>query len=216
MEVFRELLIRGTPAQLASTLSAIESSLADGWSRCAVPRIAGVSMLTMPSHGFACARAGRRPAATLFIAEKSPELLYVSNIVPQDERQLGYGDYNRILEEFCQRFVRPSAERTGVAVELTDAQAELEHWLSPAAAEKLRNFSAQANRSTGSAHPIDHERWMDFLVAAHRESSNLDGVSLRRWLIETEGWPTEVAVQLVSEYEIGRDVLAYSELRRGA
>jgi hypothetical protein len=137
-------------------------------------------------------------------------------VVPQQQHQLTYREYNGILEEFCERLLRPIAERSGLRVELSATQADLRHWLSAGAAERLRRFSALANKSTGASHPSDRERWNDFVVAAHRDGSNLDATTLRRWLIEVEGWPPEVADQLAIEYEYGRELLAFSEGRRSA
>src|SRR5260370_40107650 len=99
---------------------------------------------------------------------------------------------------------------------LSDGQVELEHWMSHDTAEMLRRFSAFANKGTGSAHPADRDRWNSFVVAAHRGGSRMGAEDLRRWLIEGDGWPPEVADQLAVEYEYGRELLAYAEGRRSA
>lgn len=213
MEVFRDLFIRGEADRLALTLEAIERSLSDGWTRdrLSEDRLRPVTGRTKPIYCFACSRAGRRPAATLFLTQRDPGTLSVSNVVPQQQHQLSHGEYNALVEEFYERFVRPCSASTGVEVELTDTQVDLGHWLSPLAAEKLRTLSAAANKSTGSSHPNDQERWIDFVLAAHREGSRLDAPSLRRWLIEVEGWSPEVADQLAVEYDFGRELLAFSD-----
>jgi hypothetical protein len=110
--------------------------------------------------------------------------------------------------------VRPAATRTGVAADATDTQADLEHWLSAAAAEKLRRFSSGANRGTGSSHPQDRERWNEFVLSAHQARSILDASTLRRWLVEVDQWPPEVADQLAVEYEYGRELLAFADGQR--
>ena len=97
---------------------------------------------------------------------------------------------------------------------LTEAQADLDHWMAPATAEKLRLFSTCANKATGSAHPRDRERWNDFVLSAHRDGSRMDASTLQRWLIEAEGWPPEVAEQLALEYEYGRELLAFADGHR--
>ncbi len=70
------------------------------------------------------------------------------------------------------------------------------------------------NKSTGSSHPLDHQRWMDFILTAHLEGSRLDATSLRRWLIEIEGWSPEVADQLAGQYEFGGRLLNFSDSHR--
>jgi hypothetical protein len=165
---------------------------------------------------FSCTGEARRPAATVFLAEKEPGLYHVSNVVPRQQRQLSYREYNAIVEEFCEPFLRPLAEQSGLHVELTATEADLRNWLCAGAADRLRRFTEFANKSTGASHPSDRERWNEFVVAAHRDRSGLDAFTLRRWLIEVEGWPPEVADQLAIEYEYGRELLAFSEGRRSA
>ncbi len=217
MEIFRDLYLRGDREQVAAVIADVERSLTAGWARDTVIETGMRSFSTVgPVYCFSCTQEVGRQAAKVFLAEKEPGLFYVSNVVPGQRHQLTYQEYNGILEEFCERLLRPLAERAGLCVELTATQADLDSWLSPAAAERLRKFSVCANKSTGSSHPSDRERWNDFVVAAHRDRSSLDAYTLRRWLIEVEGWPLEVAIRLSTEYEYGRELLAYSESRRSA
>jgi hypothetical protein len=97
---------------------------------------------------------------------------------------------------------------------LTDAQADLDHWMSPATAAKLRAFSTCANKSTGAGHPSDRERWNEFVLSAYSEGSRMDAPTLRRWLVESDGWPSELADQLALEYEYGRELLRFAEEHR--
>lgn len=97
---------------------------------------------------------------------------------------------------------------------MTDSQADLEQWLSPAAAEKLRSFSSCINKGTGASLPQDRERWNDFVLSVYQDRSNLDASILRRWLVEVEDWPPEVADQLAVEYHNGRELLAFAEGQR--
>ena len=216
MKVFRDLFLRGDPELLLAAMAEVERHLADGWSRDAEAEgnLRAMALRGEPTYCFACERREHRPAAVVFVTQKEPGLFYVPNVIPRDQRELSHDKYNGILSEFCDRFVRPAADHTGIRVELTDTQADLGSWLSPVAAQKLRMFSVAANRSTGSSHPSDQDRWMDFVVATHRDGSRLDAHTLRRWLTEVENWPPEVAERLALEYEFGREVLAFSEGRR--
>ncbi len=216
MKVFRDLFLRGDPERLQTTMEDVELQLTDGWSRDAEAEgnLRAMALRGEPTYCFACEQRERRPAAVVSVTQKEPGLFYVPNIVPRDRRELSHDEYNQILAEFTDRFVRPTADRTGVRVELTDTQADLSSWLSSGAAQKLQAFSAVADRSTGASQPCDHDRWMDFILTAHRDGDRLDAHTLRRWLIEIENWPTEVAQRLALEYEFGREVLAFSEGRR--
>lgn len=216
MHVFRELSMRGDPDRLRATVAEIERMLSDGWFRDKETERQLASLPTaVQSSCFGCFDdGGNRPGATVIVTDKKPDILYVSNVIPHLRRRLNYDQYNRVLEEFYDRFVQPAAATTGCVAELTDTQADLEQWLSSAAAEKLRRFSSSANKGTGASHPQDRERWNDFVLSAHQDRSTLDASTLRRWLIEVENWPPEVADQLAVEYYYGRELLAYAEGHR--
>jgi hypothetical protein len=220
MEVFRDLYVSIEPDGMAAIADRIEQSPPEGWTRdrAAEEKIHAASG-TMPRPTFCFTRTEQdaRPSATLILAQKDAGTFYVSNVIPVSKHQLAHGEYNAILEDFYERIIRPYTSTSGVTANLTGSWVELEHWMSAATAEKLRRFSASANRGTGSAHPNDQERWNEFVLAAHRDRSRMDASDLRRWLIEVEGWSPEVADQLTLEYEFGRNLLAFADgYRRSA
>jgi hypothetical protein len=216
MEIFRDLYLRGESEQLAALMDEVGKNLPPGWvrDRAIEGQLRALAETTKPTYSFVHKRDNRFPAASIYLREEEPGLLVSANIVPRDKHRLSYGEYNAILEEFCERIVRPYAERRGVHVELTTDQADLNNWLSDKAAEKLRVFSTMAIKDIGCLHPLDHDRWIDFIVAAHDDRSRLDAPTLRRWLTELEGWRPQIADQLVSEYVFGGELLAFSQNRR--
>ncbi len=218
MEVFRDLYVRGNAEKLAATMDEVERCLAGGWARdrAAEGKLQSIPSRTRPAYCFSCVEEGARPAATVFLTEKQSGLYHASNVVPSRTHQLSYGEYNAVLEELCERFLRPGAAKTGAQVELTGTRGQLESWLSPLAAEKFRTFCATAHKGIGSAHPQDRERWNEFVVAAYRDGARLDASTLRRWLNEVEGWAPEVADRLAGQYEFGRELLAAADSRRSA
>ena len=215
MKVFRDLLIHGSPDQIAALMDDVERSLTDGWRRNR-PMEDSFRQCNAQERVscFTCPEERRRPFATIFFTEKEPGLVHAANVTPSATHQLSYDEYNAILHEFHSRFVKPAAAKAGLEVNLTGTEAELEQWLSPNAAERLRDFSATANKATGASHPTDRERWNDFLLLAHQEKSTLDAPTLRRWLIEVENWPTEVAERLAYEYDFSREILDFAARRR--
>ena len=173
-----------------------------------------LALRTRPTYSFTHDREDRFASATIYITAREPGLFFVSNIVPIRKHQLSYGESNALLEEFYERIVRPCAEKLGVRVELTTSKADLSDWLSDEAAEKLRTFSMTANKRAGFLLPRDQERWLDFIVTTHREGRQLDASTLRRWLIENEGWSPEIADQLAGKYAFGGELLTFSESNR--
>ena len=81
-------------------------------------------------------------------------------------------------------------------------------YLSPGTAKKLQTFSSAANKSTGSGHHYDQERWFDFLVDLHKDRPDFDGTILERWLMDN-GWSDDTASDLVIEYEFAQALLSF-------
>jgi hypothetical protein len=217
MKIFRDLYLRIDPDHMAATADLIEGSPPPGWTRdrAAEEHARAAPVLRpKPTFCFTCSAEGQRPAAMVILTEKTAGTFFVSNIVPTIKHQLGYGEYNAILEDFYDRIIRPHTGPAGVTASLTGGEVDLEHWMSHETAEILREFSACANKGTGSSHPADSDRWNAFVVAAHQNGCKMDAADLRRWLLEVDGWPPEVAEQLALEYEYGRELLAFADGRR--
>ena len=96
---------------------------------------------------------------------------------------------------------------------LTNDNQTIEDWVSTASAQRLRSFSGGANKSTGSSHPCDKQRWYDFVVSVHKNNDFLPASTLERWLIEEGGWGENQASELAIEYEQELGLLKYDEGR---
>lgn len=131
----------------------------------------------------------------------------VSNIVPLKAHQLTHAQYNASLQDFMARVVEPAAHALGLSIETTAATQSPVDWMSPDSAERLSRFSRNANKSTGSSHPFDRERWYAFIIGLHAERRDVDTEKLARWLEDVEHWSDETAIDLVIEYEFGRGLL---------
>lgn len=210
MEVFRELSIDADPAQMAEIVERIERQPPPPWAR---DRAAELDLGPAPPIIYCFTRFDEdaSPEARVILAEREAGHFHVSNIIPLKQQAFSYQEYNSILLDFHDRALRGVAGGCGLGVRLTGPEADLEHWMSAATAEKLRRFSLHANKRTGSAHWADRGRWNDFVLSAHRERCRLDPSTLFRWLIEVGRWPEEVADQLALEYEFGRELLEFAE-----
>ncbi len=207
MKVFRDLIFRGQTAALGRLIEKLEERATGEWRRDR-EKEQQLKGAPGPMFCFRCSASGERPAASLWLAQNEDRELYVPNIVPDEIRQLSRDQYNRVLQEFHDELALPAAEGLGLEVIFTSEVATLDRWLSPEAIEKLRFFSQAANRSTGSSHPNDRDRWYDFIFTAHRQGSKLPMDMLRRWLEEEEHWHEEGASDLASQYETAREILA--------
>ena len=132
---------------------------------------------------------------------------HVANIVPARVGQLSILQYNTILQDFVERIVKLATMDGSFFFHLTPSQHSLEDWLGIDVANALRNFSYAANKSTGTSHPSDQERWFHFLIDAHRTSVALSPGDLARWFVEVHDWPEDTAHELAIEYEFARALL---------
>lgn len=213
LEVFKELEVTGASTALDSFIDRVSHALPRGWKRSHVHEkslqaTAGRRLFAFHSE----ARVGW-PAVNLFLA-RDPGGFKVTNIVPEESTRLTRSQYNAVLNEFVDQVVQPAAERLGLAISLSDEQVSITRWLSEDAAQRLLRFSENANKGTGSAHPLDFKRWAAFLIQAHRDKSRLDAETLLRWLVEEEHWPEDTADRLAIEFEFARDLLAAYDAER--
>ena len=214
MKQFKDLNITGPYERFTALIDAVTSGLPGGWCRDleAEARMDKIG-LEGTDAGFAFARDATDgdPPARVFL-HYGRGRLRVSNIVPHDVGQLSMSQYNAILDEFAEMVRTHLPSDNQVDIEVTSDEAAITDWVSSDAAKLLDVFSDVANRSI--LHPLDFERWMRFLLQAHREGSTLHSSFLARWLAEELGWPPERAHDLARDYEFARDLLkAYDEAR---
>ena len=212
--LFQDLLLRGPPSDHAALRDALIKAALGPWQHSSeweryLPRTGmDAEVIAFEREGSGGVDAVR---LTLWPHEEG---FKVTNIVPREVRGLGEHRYNVALRDFIDRVAQPAAEQVGFMVEVSSAEQGLENWLPTEAAKALRHFSESANKSTGSSHPLDRERWFAFLFAVHRAQSDFDTSKLTRWMTETEGWPEDIAHDLAIQYEFGLDLLGEYDRNR--
>ncbi|HEX7642020.1 MAG TPA: hypothetical protein VF472_07375 [Burkholderiaceae bacterium] len=138
----------------------------------------------------------------------------IVNIVPINAKELSRSTYNTILQDFLLKIGQLAATKTSSAYALTKQFQSIDHWFAPSTTEALRRFSALANKSTSGSHPLDRNRWLEFIVDAYRSKRSIDTGLLGRWLVEIEKWPEDGAHKLIAQYEFAEDLLKkYDESR---
>jgi hypothetical protein len=161
---------------------ALNTALKNGWSRASD---AGERATEQPKDRdfffVCCDQCSSREAAMLAIYRRDAETLYVSDILPKERSELSHDQYNAILEDFHDNVLSKLKVSFPLVFLLMSAEMDVESMMSPQAFEALKHFSALANRATGSAHPMDRDRWYRFLVLLEAAAHRLDGHSLGRW-----------------------------------
>ena len=85
---------------------------------------------------------------------------------------------------------------------------DLSKYLSKESEQMLSTFCG--NPSTGSAHPLDNKRWNNFMINVVNKQEDLPLEALREWLLE-DGFSEDVASDLLSEFEVGTELLKQSK-----
>ena len=210
IEVFRDMSLTVPPGVASSLRAALIEAAVGPW-RFDAKRAEEIRRNAVSSEDVLLFRhdaIDELPAAGLTLWGRDGGY-YVPNIVPLEARSLSYSEYNAILTDFVDRVARPVCERLGVGIELSSGSQSLEDWTTEDVAARLRRFSVAANKSTGASHPMDQQRWFDFLVASHRSGKELDVETLARWLREVDGWDEETAYDLAVNYQNALALLAY-------
>ncbi|MCI0376532.1 MAG: hypothetical protein L0215_02885 [Gemmataceae bacterium] len=207
MKEYRDLTISGPGDVLIATVAEIEKELNDGWQRNKQIEEKGRPRAGLTPDQlrfcFTCAPTTSRKGALLVLMNNRADNLWLTNIVPDELGKLTPDEFNYILEEFLQKFVRPAAAKTGATIATSNGVVSIDDWFAKETADKLRRFLDLSHG--GTSHPDDHKRWMEFLVSAQNEGAEVRGDLLRRWLIEDAGCDEYVAEELASEYQTIRD-----------
>ena len=214
MKIHRELKIQCREEDLASLGSEIQKHLPDGWER---DEKAEKSLKNDVYYCFASTSRPNISKAQVWLTYSSEQKsAWVANILPISSPSLGIEEYNRVVADFYHNAVRPASERLGFQSSLSEEEVDAAHWgVSQRSVDLLRAFSSSANKSTGSAHPLDRKRWYDFLISVHKDQADLDVTSLGQMLIENYGWSDSVASDLRLEYEFALGLLGrYDESGR--
>lgn len=77
-------------------------------------------------------------------------------------------------------------------------------YLSEESERMLTTFCA--NKSTGSAHPLDKERWNEFMISVVNKHEDLPLDALNEWLLD-DGFSEDMAHKLLIEFENGTNLL---------
>ena len=156
-----------------------------------------------PMYCFRCRATETHRSARVWMHLGEDQLTEV-NVIPVEDRRLERSQGEAVLDAFVAEVLDPSLEGTGLHLERRLPN-DLATYLTELPRKRLSLFAKLANK--GMPHPLDKERWYDFVIAAHSENSELPPSVLEEWL-RTQGWAEEAACDLAIEYEQERTILA--------
>lgn len=137
----------------------------------------------------------------------------VFNIIPLIGNQLSCREYNHILEQFRQSIIDPMSGNFNLHVEVSKPYLDIVDTIGPVGLKKLEQFSRTSNRSTGHSHPMDFNKWCNFVFYLYDNRIDLSSDDLMHWLME-DGWTEEKAHELALDYEYSIDMLSHYEQDR--
>jgi hypothetical protein len=146
------------------------------------------------------------PGCGLFLFPKAPGDLEVVCVVAE-KGNLSPDQYVAILREFDATIAEPAAGALGGMTSIDIATPRLVDYFSRESICLLKRFCTTSNVSTGSAHPSDQEKWIAFLLDAHRSDARV-GCEIFGQCLEAEGlWPCDRIEELMLEYDFGLHLL---------
>ncbi len=215
MRKVNELIVRGEPAEVAKLVERIEAAPDNGWKRDR--EIEGrlwrpsYATLEQPStYCFTTPVTADQPLSHLLLW-KMRDGLEVSSILPVGRNRLTEEQYNKILEQFQEGFLKPVVDGLDVEARIDPFRVKLEKIVSRKSLERLNHFNETADK--GLIGSRDRHEWSRFVTQVHMDGSALDLEELDWWL-EDAGWSEEPRRQLVEWYAEGLSMLKdYDEAR---
>jgi len=139
--------------------------------------------------------------------------------VPLIKDQLSIEEYNFVLDLFFDEVVSPNIGKM-IGLNVVGPESDVFDplkYISVEALRKLELFCDLANKTTGSSHPNDEERWFDFICQTVDDNRTFDYDTLYRFLMDEDfwgrrnpnflgamgkfAWNQELAGELAEEYE---------------
>ena len=134
----------------------------------------------------------------------------VFNIIPLIGNHLNCREYNYLLEQFRQSIIVPMSQNFNLSVEVSKPYLDIVDTIGTEGLKKLEHFSRTSNRSAGHSHPMDFNKWCDFVFYVYDNRKELSSDDLMHWLIE-DGWMEEKAHELSLDYDYSIDLLNHYE-----
>lgn len=206
-KIFRELYIFGSDEALRSFHDNISQYIPNDWKYTLMYPNTGNEFMDFEYIG----NNNIHAAVGLFFDNKDHKY-YVANIIPIDKDELSKEEYNSFLLFFYESIIRKIAI-PGLRIQNPTSDIfEKSNYLSKTSQKMLSTFSL--NKSTGSNHPLDRERWYEFIINVF-ESNEYQNINegILTMILDEFGFKTKVIGDLVSEYEFGIGLLKKYRMR---
>lgn len=210
MEEYRKLEIRGQKQELREFMSHIKTLKLKGFTYNKKKSDDYADMIFAEKGDAACFLTKSK---TLFECSVwlvlDENKIWVPNIISKSKSCLSLSEYNDVLKAFGDALLKVFPEIAD-KTEITDAQVSIESKMSPKVFGSLTLWESNCNKNGGICHPLDYERWLQFIIVSYKEASTLKREDLQKWLLEDRKWGEcrmDIIQQLGSLYEFGMELL---------
>lgn len=229
MKTYSELYFFGTAAQMIKFKKDIANFVAKDW-RYNVDKNYVTEYLTFTYTG----TEEEHAMVCICDSKHNGEQCYrIVNIVPLNTNELSMKQYNHLVNIFYNEIVAnyKSIHNDIIIEGPTSDVFNPCDVISEKALKKLKAFCNMANKSTGSSHPCDQERWFEFICQTIDDDRIFDYDTLANFLQDETywgskkdagiavmgqfAWSPEKAYELASEYEAACNILKYYKETRG-
>ena len=186
MKIYRELYFRGDSVQLENFTNEIKKYTTAEWEYGREDKYTSAWIYfdylgSKVDNARVCISTGK------YILQGE---LKVTNIVPLEKDQLSIEEYNAVLQKFYGDIIVPySSSNHGISImEPSTDEFDPRSIITNLALAKLEAFCNGANKSTGSSHPCDQERWFDFICQTVDDGMMFDYSTLADFLQDESYW----------------------------
>lgn len=133
----------------------------------------------------------------------------VLNIVPwgKSTDQLTKTEYNTILDTFANEIISPLFPNKYKIVISPDEVVMKD--LIPESFNSLNAFVNCPGKQSPFSHPLDRERWFEFICTLTLTGEYLSSGDLELYLLEDEGWDANLVEDVIGRFEDATDLLNY-------
>ena len=191
--------VGGAPNQIDQLLASLDARLPPGWKRLAGQELAEFnSLVNKGSAWYATETTTDKGGVAVSLERVKDSGLRGGRVVFPGAPYLGStanlsASWNEIIRLLEQGII-PAARAASANVRLPSSEEVFFTELSIGVRDHLKAF-ADAARKSLPLNREEAERWHDFVVAAFRSKTVIDGDSLARWLVAS-GWQQEAAKEL--------------------
>ena len=147
-----------------------------------------------------------RPHIDVIFQYQHGEFKLAQVVLDRDER-LTLTGHGRLILDLWNSGMKRACEDLGLRGQYTPPSTyPAEEGLPPGVADALHRFAVSVNKSTGSTHPDDLEKWCRFLALLHASGETMDEERMDDYL-RAHRFPEKIIIQLLKERMVAEELL---------